>query len=717
MTTLDAALALASRGFHVFPILENGKTPLITDFPTRATTDETMIRKWFSTHDRNIGISTSRFGEDQALAVVDVDDKDDRHGSETLLSLELGGFDLPVTLEQSTPSGGRHLIYVVPAPLKQGVDVLGSGLDIRSRGGYILGPGSSINGKPYAQINGHGHLAPAPDWLVDRLGVDRRDRAPARDPLPGIDADRARQRALLWLDCIPEATAGSRNQDGFRTAAKLKDLGCDPDATFELMSTDWRCNPPLDPEELEAVVASAYRYGQEPQGSSAPEAVFPPLPDGDSPDQGGKHPFHALNDEYAFVKQGAFVLHETTDAKGNYTTQHLSLAEFHAWHANVPFPVGDKTKPISQVWMGWANRRQYEGVVFMPGKNPDGRFFNLWRGYRFEPAEKAGHPALDLFLEHALKNVCGGNRQHFNWLMGYFAHMVQRPWEKPLVALVFRGKKGTGKNALVERVGALLGSHFLVADDDRYLLGNFNSHLEANLFFVLDEAAWAGDKRAEGRLKGLVTGTSHNIERKGREPYAVDNLTRVAIIGNEDWLVPASHDERRFAVFDVGDGRIQDRQFFQDMRVGMEQGGYAHLLRYLMEFDLTSVDVNDAPRTQALLDQKLESLEPFEQWWFDCLTSGRLEGTDFSSAIPDAIPTNRLRDAYAGWARKRNIRGRLKGEVSIGKALRKVAPCLVRHQSPPKKEGDTYSVYKHHGLDQLRQDFERFIGGTIEWPV
>src|SRR5690606_13114237 len=147
-----------------------------------------------------------------------------------------------------------------------------------------------------------------------------------------------------------------------------------------------------------------------------------------------------------------------------------------------------------------------------------------------------------------------------------------------------RGGKGTGKNALVDRVGYLLGNHYLLTSNRRYLVGNFNGHLEHCLLFALDEAFWSGDKQAEGQLKDLITGSHHVIEHKGKEPYSVENCTRIVIIGNEEWLVPSSHDERRFAVFHVGDGRKQDRAFFQAMREGMERGGYRLLLRYLLDY-------------------------------------------------------------------------------------------------------------------------------------
>lgn len=396
-------------------------------------------------------------------------------------------------------------------------------------------------------------------------------------------------------------------------------------------------------------------------------------------------------------------------------TEHLSPAEFHGWFANKSMTIGKQTKPLSEWWIASENRREYEGVVFAPEQDRGLRWYNLWRGFTVKPAETADHPSVEAFKEHALKNVCGGDAKLFNWLMGYFAHMIQKPFEKPLVALVFKGKKGTGKNALVERVGALFKPHFFVADDDRYLLGNFNSHLESCLFLVLDEAAWAGDKKAEGRLKGLITGGEHNIERKGKEPYKVDNLTRVSIIGNEQWLVPASADERRFAVFNVSDGRRQDRKFFHDMRVGMEQGGYAHLLRFLMDIDISDLEVNEAPNTKGLVEQKIASLEAVQKWWFDCLGMGEIAGGDFGGEWPDHIQKARLRAAFNRWAKEHNVRQWLPDEKSFGRDLKAVAASL---QDTRRREGGKlHYFYTVQPLEHMRREFEQVLGGKLEWDT
>ena len=175
-------------------------------WPEKATRDEPQIRKWWAKASYNIGISTEHYGDDKALLVVDVDNKSDKKGGDALLALELNGYEFPTTFEQSTPTGGKHLIYVTDAAVKQGVNVLGNGLDIRSRGGYIVGSGSVTENGSYARINGHIALTPAPQWLVHRAGSgkethsQRKQDARGRRSIPRgsarrrISCDRARQR-------------------------------------------------------------------------------------------------------------------------------------------------------------------------------------------------------------------------------------------------------------------------------------------------------------------------------------------------------------------------------------------------------------------------------------------------------------------------------------------------------------------------------------------
>ena len=731
MTKKEWALSLAGDGFFIFPIKPLDKTPAITGWQEAATRDTLGISQWWGLNpEYNIGIYTGKFGDDGgALLVVDVDVKEGKNGYEELLRLELEeGRDLPRTYCQSTPTGGQHLVYGVRAPVRQGANVLGPGIDTRSRGGYIVGVGSTLPGGAYGAAYS-GSVYPAPQWLIERCGTDTRRESGVRHDAVAVNPDHANRRAEWYLehDALPAIQGQGGDQTTFCVAAKLKDMGVLENTATMLMWEVWnpRCEPPWEPNELEKKVHNAYRYSENPPGIDSPEAAFANVPvDGAEATQKELHPYDKLNKDHAFVIAGggAHILWETSDQHDKGTVEHLDIGAFKLKFAPIKMKVGKTETSIASQWLEWKGRRAYDGIVFSPGQHKEvttglngsrKTYFNLWRGFSYSPAAVgSSHRSLDLFLEHTRLNVCGGNEILSRWLLGYFAHLVQRPYEKPLVALVFRGGKGVGKNACIERIGALLGRHFLLTSNRRYLVGNFNGHLENCLMFALDEAFWSGDKQAEGTLKDLITGRDHVIEHKGKEPYTVANKTRVVIIGNEDWIVPVSHDERRFAFFDVGDGRKQDRAFFQTMREEMEQGGYPVLLRYLLDYPLSGLDFNEAPATEGLADQKIHSLNPMYQWWHKCLTDGRIIGAEFEG-WPTTVDCERLRLAFMRYNKERRVTLWMHEDLKMGKLLKHSTPSLKRVRAG---EGDSQAyVYIMPTLDVCRAEWAVFINHQTEW--
>jgi hypothetical protein len=60
-----------------------------------------------------------------------------------------------------------------------------------------------------------------------------------------------------------------------------------------------------------------------------------------------------------------------------------------------------------------------------------------------------------------------------NYLKSWFAHMIQRPEEKPGVAVVLIGGEGTGKDAVGRLVGSLMKPYYVVVNDPDQWLGKF----------------------------------------------------------------------------------------------------------------------------------------------------------------------------------------------------------------------------------------------------
>lgn len=456
---------------------------------------------------------------------------------------------------------------------------------------------------------------------------------------------------------------------------------------------------------------------------SEPSATGPPEPrtfgyDGEE-----------MNRVWAFVLLGAkdVVFFERPRAKFEDKKRFLSVGAFERWHANRFTEIIDadgKVKCITWAkrWLTSRERRSYEGIEFFPDVNnaPGSEgYLNLWSGFSVRP-RNGGVRSYKTFYDHLLTNVCGGNEEHFRWVFGFFAHMVQRPRERIGVALVLRGAEGAGKTKVGEVIGSLFSDHYFLVDDARYVTGNFNAHMATCLLLQADEAVWAGDKAAESRIKGLITSPFQQIEHKGIDPIRLPNYVRLLLTSNETWVVPAGHGARRWGVFDVDKRCVGNYDYFREMDVELDRGGREALLADLLAFDLSSVDLRTIPKTAALLEQKVMSLPPIDSWWYGRLQSGSI--TRDWGAWPEKKPkreieASQLYGDYIAVADRIGVR-RKSEETAFGMRLKKLVPGLskaLRQYTDDAGNCRRYYVYELPSLEEAREYFVEVIGQPIEW--
>lgn len=405
---------------------------------------------------------------------------------------------------------------------------------------------------------------------------------------------------------------------------------------------------------------------------------------------------------------GPAVLREGADSSGKPDRRLLTIGGFKDWIRPHRIQVGRKDTAAADFWLNSPDHRKYEGLCFAPGEATPG-FYNLWRGWAVEPDSTS---SCQLFISHIADNVCQGDGTLFAWVMGWFAAIVQRPAEKMGISLVLRGRQGAGKTIVGRTVGALFGLHYTLVADPRYITGRFNSHLVDCLMLQADEGFWAGDHAAEGKLKDLITGDYHLIEYKGKEPVRVRNHVRLLVTSNARWVVPAGLDERRFAVIDVGDDQAQNHNYFRAIDHQMQnEGGLGALMHYLQEFDFTDVPLRNVPATEALLEQKVQSLPPDAQWWLDILHRGELP--DDRAAV-GVCPTAALYDSYIESA-KNSGATRRSLEVQLATFLREHVPRLERSRGTITPRGPRVYVYSFPKLATCRAVFAERIGHDIAW--
>jgi hypothetical protein len=292
---------------------------------------------------------------------------------------------------------------------------------------------------------------------------------------------------------------------------------------------------------------------------------------------------------------------------------------------------GESVKKMEafKVWLEWEGRRTYSRVVFAPGRTTPKDTYNLFRGWPYQP--KQGD--WSLLRTHLYENICESNDEYFDWAMTWLAHLFQHPDQKPGSTFVVTGKKGTGKSTLFDYVNKALGRHGITVSQRKQIVGQFNGHLATTLLMVCEEAFWAADPQAEGVLKDMITNKSVLIEKKGYDPIQSNNYTRLALISNNDWVVPASlKDERRFFVLRCSDARQGDLPFFGALREQMENGGIEAMIYELMNYKPASKDgfsiLFKPPVTSHLQNQQVESLTGVQKFMLELVKSGLYQTHD-----------------------------------------------------------------------------------------
>ena len=243
---LKTALFYATQyGWAVFPVRPN-KAPYTKNGCKDAKKDPGAIKAWWNRFpDAGIGIAT---GSISNLIVIDedVDAEKDLDGYKEVRKWEAENEALPETVTSITGRGGYHLYYKY-----EGNDIgnragLLPGVDVRGEGGYVIAPPSTHpNGNEYTwecPPNEY-EIAPLND-AVKRFLLYKEEKSKQPFQLPAQ---------------IPE---GKRNETLYKYACSLQAQGSTDEAIlFAVNSANQNsCVEPLDPEEIEQIVASALTF-------------------------------------------------------------------------------------------------------------------------------------------------------------------------------------------------------------------------------------------------------------------------------------------------------------------------------------------------------------------------------------------------------------------------------------------------------------------------
>jgi hypothetical protein len=430
----------------------------------------------------------------------------------------------------------------------------------------------------------------------------------------------------------------------------------------------------------------------------------------------------AMNKIYAVVKYGdQIVIANIVGKKIDF----MADREFHKMMANQFIKDADgKMIKLSWAWFNWTFRRQYigRGAVFEPGGPLEiqGDMLNMFRGLAIDPTP--GN--WSLMRTHILEVLCAGRQEIFDYLIQWMAWSVQN-LDRPIgVAVALLGDQGAGKGIFVRAFGSLFGEHFAHVANGDQLTGRFNASIGKSCLVFLDEAVWAGDKKAEGVLKGLITEPRLSLEAKFRDPITVENRLRIIAASNNEWAVPAGIGDRRWLILNVDNSYAGTSHavYFDALGSEIENGGAAAMLHDLLAMDLSGFNVRQVPRTEAKAQQQALSLPSIEAWLYQVLQDGAIEQRAQNGLLGAkqewqenglAVVKDLAYAAYEGFSSK-NRDYRPAGKPQWSRRLRAI---LGTHLTTTRITGDTGRTrFLQFGpLGDCREKFAAQIGADFEW--
>lgn len=270
----------------------------------------------------------------------------------------------------------------------------------------------------------------------------------------------------------------------------------------------------------------------------------------------------------------------------------------------------------TQAWLAWPFHKIYlGGCDFYP--NPvdcPEDVYNLYRGMNVAQEKGDVSPWVNLVTDV----ICAGDQVLAKYVIQYFAHMIQKPEQRPHVAIIMRGKPGAGKGSLLTPFRKMLGQHYAQVQGLSKISGKFNALVIAKLLVFIDEIRASGKETADA-FKVMVTESVLAVEKKGIDAESVSNFARYIGASNRFDAVHAMENERRQLLLEVSDkytdkNKGSTREYWKKYNDWCENGGAGKLLHFLAGYDISDFDHTRAPITTALMGEMTKNLEDEKAW-------------------------------------------------------------------------------------------------------
>lgn len=207
------------------------------------------------------------------------------------------------------------------------------------------------------------------------------------------------------------------------------------------------------------------------------------------------------------------------------------------------------------------------------------------------------------------------------YLTKYLAHLLQKPFDLPGVAIIISGEKGCGKDTLFDLVGQnVIGSkYFFNYQSNKQFFDAYDTNRKDKFLVKLEEADRKYFLEDASYLKSLITAGQNTFNPKLQPTITTTNYIRYIFTTNKSDVAEMSQGERRFALLSASSEKKGDFAFWETVRETLFNDTAGRIIAdYLLSIDVKDFTPRKLPINsfqEAVIDAQKTSEDLFLASW------------------------------------------------------------------------------------------------------
>ena len=215
--------------------------------------------------------------------------------------------------------------------------------------------------------------------------------------------------------------------------------------------------------------------------------------------------------------------------------------------------------PFFNKWLKDSDKRKYTAQDFIPDiENCPDDILNTFTGFEANYLEENERLDINLFLK-LINLLCNNDKPTIEHMYQFIAHLFQKPYERPNIAVVFKGQKGVGKDLFINLLGEIIGKkYYFESSDLDSIFGKFNPNISHKLLINLAELQGDEGFKNDNKIKHFITSMNLTIADKGVKAWVEQNYLRLFMTSNSSNMLNVTSDNRRFWIIKTGNNYLTD---------------------------------------------------------------------------------------------------------------------------------------------------------------